>query len=163
MPHSHQGLNTFKNYLVKHHTGKHVCYAEELRRGARQFTPISVVFHAAFWRVQSLAWRKSKTFKKNVSCSISKINNHCFDKYFCAIRCLWFCLFRGLALEFSSPYPFSFPVDTSLVIGGFHLTHRHASKKNKVLNHSTDKVKKLICCRRVIHKRVKATGLCDIS
>ena len=48
-------------------------------------------------------------------------------------------------------------------IGGFHLTHRHASKKNKILNHSIDKVKKLICYRRVIHKqRVKATGLCDI-
>ena len=50
------------------------------------------------------------------------------------------------------------------IIGGFHLKHRHASEKNKILNHSIDRVKKLICCRRVIHKeRVKATGLCDIS
>ena len=24
-------------------------------------------------------------------------------------------------------------------IGGFHLTHRHASKKNKILNNSIDK------------------------
>ena len=56
-----------------------------------------------------------------------------------------------------------FQTDLPFENDGFHFTHRHA-KKNKILNHSIDKVKKLICCRRVIHKqRVKATGLCDIS
>ena len=89
------------------HTGKHVCYAEELRRGARRFTPTSGVFHAAFWRVQSLAWRKSKTFKKNVSCSISKINNPLTvstNIFAPSDVCVGFRLFRGLALVFSFPH-----------------------------------------------------------
>ena len=33
-----------------------------LRRSAKQITPTSGVFRAAFWRVQSLAWRKAETF-----------------------------------------------------------------------------------------------------
>ena len=89
--------------LTLTHTGKGVCYAEELRRGARRFTPTSGVFHAAFWRVQSLAWRKSKTFKKNVSCSISKINNPLTvsrNIFAPSDVCVGFRLFRGLALVF---------------------------------------------------------------
>ena len=39
---------------MKSLTGKHACYAEELRRSARRFTPASGLFRAAFWQVQSL-------------------------------------------------------------------------------------------------------------
>ena len=67
----------------------------------------------------------------------------------------------GKGETFTSPAPNSLEL-VEKAIGGFHLTHRHASKKIK--SSATDKVKKLICCRRVIHKqRVKATRLCAIS
>ena len=44
------------------HTGKHACYAEDLRHSVRQFTPTSGKFRVAFWGVQLLAWRKAETF-----------------------------------------------------------------------------------------------------
>ena len=55
--------------------------------------------------------------------------------------------------------------NTVMMLYGWFSPHTSSRKwKNKILNHSIDKFKKLICCRRVIHKqRVQATGLCDIS